>query len=139
MLITNTKSQLRKSTANRVVLIVAAILVFVLDQFCKANITPTVLNTNAGFGIFIPGILAFSIIFSTLALLAVKQNRFLILPLLIVASSNLLDRIRLGAIVDYIQFLGVWFNLADVFVVIMLGWILILELRQSEHKDREQG
>jgi len=46
------------------------------------------------------------------------------------AISDLIDRIRLGGVVDYID-LNIWpsFNLADCFIVIGVVWFAILTLR----------
>ena len=50
------------------------------------------------------------------------------------ALGNLLDRLRLGAVIDYID-LAVWpvFNLADVAVTLGAGLLVLILLRPERH------
>lgn len=57
-----------------------------------------------------------------------KQKRFLLPSVLLLAgtTSNMLDKIRFGFIIDYIDFFGVFvFNIAD--LAIALGTIIVLD------------
>ncbi len=55
------------------------------------------------------------------------------------ALGNLVDRLRLGMVVDFLDFL-VWpvFNLADSFLVIGLSLLLIGYLKESQQARSEQ-
>ncbi len=135
--------------------LIAAILL--VDQFCKFlilkyiglnttcviikgafSITP-ILNAGGGFGIFPNQTLLFisisilTIIFIIYTLLSRKLKGkifvYSISMILAGALGNLVDRLRLGAVIDFIDF-KVWpvFNIADACItvgVVMLVWQLI--------------
>ena len=103
-----------------------------LDQISKYFSNNSICNQNIAWNIPVyPGIFYFvwiaiiaGLIYSFLKSKSYYKKIFLIL-IFSGAISNILDRIRLGCVVDYID-LKFWpvFNLADVYIVI--GAILIL-------------
>ena len=54
---------------------------------------------------------------------------------LVVAMSNLLDRILWGQVVDYLQIAGVWFNLADVTIDVGMTWVAILLVKNKKWQN----
>ena len=117
-----------------------AALVF-LDQFAKYIFSTSICNKNIAWSIPIaPAIFYFVwiIIITVLIYLLTKtksyyQKIFLIL-ILSGAISNIIDRLRLGCVVDFID-LKIWpvFNLADVYIAIgvILFLFSILKSRQT--------
>jgi len=104
------------------------------------SITP-VLNTGGGFSIlpnqtqFFIAITILAIAFLTYLLFKSKEKTFSYAIAMILAGAigNLIDRIRLGAVVDFIDF-HVWpvFNIADSFITIgtaLLVWRLLKQKR----------
>lgn len=140
--------------------LIAAILFF--DQFSKFlilkyltltksydivkgifSITPT-FNTGGGFGI-LPNQTIIFIITSTITIIfiayllisrKIKEKVFIYSISLILAGAlgNLIDRIRFGAVIDFLDF-KIWpvFNIADTSIstgVILLAWIALFKPRR---------
>lgn len=145
--------------------IIAAILIGI-DQFVKYYISthylsyisypiiPNVLdltyikNAGAAFGILqnyqllfiITTIVAVSVMIFYF-IISPKENRLLRIALILIISGgigNLIDRIRLGYVTDFIDF-KIWavFNLADSFVFI--GCVLLVYYILFLYKDRGEG
>jgi signal peptidase II len=106
----------------------------VLDQFAKYTFSVSICNQNIAWNIPIaPAIFYFVwiviiviLIYAFLNAKIIGQKYFLIL-IFSGAFSNIIDRVRLGCVVDYIdlKFFPV-FNLADAYIT--LGAILLLAL-----------
>lgn len=111
-----------------------------------------VTNTGAAFGIFPAGSAFFTIMALIVSLAIIYYNftlpagsRMLRLALglqLGGAIGNLLDRLRLGYVTDFLDF-GPWpvFNLADTSIVagvMLLGWLMFQEQRQEIEKARQR-
>jgi len=67
----------------------------------------------------------------------IKKNFLVVLALVLVvcgAISNLVDRIRLGYVVDILHFIptGSMFNLADIAIVVGIGMLVWREIRKSK-------
>lgn len=135
----------------------AGLVFFVCDRIIKYLLVITILspsgkgifnymqNTGISFGLklfqgknFIT-ILFILIIVLILSYLVVNSMIHKIIPralalwiILLGASSNLLDRLRHGAVIDYIDF-KIWpvFNIADIMIVAGVG-LLILEILKRE-------
>lgn len=137
--------------------LIATILFF--DQLCKflilryiglnatfdiikgvLSLTP-ILNTGGGFGILPNQTFLFvtvsllTIIFITYLLLKqkIKERIFLYSLSMVLAGAlgNLIDRLRLGAVIDFIDF-KIWpvFNIADSFItiaVVLLAWSILFK------------
>lgn len=117
---------------------------FVIKNFLKINH-----YQNQGLALSLPAIsyliypliiLIILIIFYFL-ILALKKKDYLILwaTSLVFAGavSNLIDRIRFGSVVDYVNFVG-WFpvfNIADVMIVVGVGLIIIKSLGKNHLTD----
>ena len=129
-----------------------ALLLVVLDRLCKLVVAGNMVlgqsiplisgvlhityikNTGAAFGI-LPGQQWFLIIVSTLVVVALlvfahKLGRSLLVQLSLAlmiggATGNLLDRLFLGWVIDFIDF-RIWpvFNLADIALVMGVGLLL---------------
>ena len=56
------------------------------------------------------------------------------------AIGNIIDRIALGAVVDFIDF-GFWpvFNLADLAIVVGVGMAMVVVVRESWRRDAEEA
>lgn len=112
--------------------ILAGFVVIILDQVLKLSTETYTLNTGAFLGLKLPLVLLVIIHLSIVAggclLFWTRQNRFghWHLLLLIASLSNLIDRVRLGAVVDYIKFTSIWFNLSDAIITVVLV-VLILK------------
>lgn len=135
----------RKAIANYL-----AIIILVSDQLTKYIISHTVplgktipiiknifhltyiLNRGAAFGIFkdqihfliLTAILAIMLILINLRYKSTQGSRIALYLILSGAVSNLIDRLRLGAVIDFLDF-RIWpvFNLAD--TAITIGAILL--------------
>jgi len=112
-----------------------------LDQFAKYISNNSICNQNIAWNIPVyPGIFYFvwiaiitGLIYSFLKSKNYYQKIFLIL-IFSGAISNVIDRLRFGCVVDYIDF-KIWpvFNLADVYITV--GAILLLFVIASEAKQ----
>lgn len=118
--------------------------IFVLGSNIKLE---TVLNQNIAFGFALPKVLVFVLILVALVLInyllmqARRQKQHLDSILLSIifyaAVSNLIDRIFLGGVVDYLSitiynFTWPTFNLADCLIVVAC---IIFALNQFKNKD----
>lgn len=108
------------------------------------SITPT-FNTGGGFGILPNQTIIFivtsiiTIIFIAYLLISrkIKEKVFIYSISLILAGAlgNLIDRIRFGAVVDFLDF-KIWpvFNIADTSIsigVVLLAWIALFKPKRS--------
>ncbi len=150
---------MRMRTYSQVLMYIGVTGIFFLDRFCKVaasffyhdkQLIPDVLifspqqNEGIAWGIPITGLFVLLIIALVLASVLValtkayvRRDQFLILALLLIsvgAFSNLLDRIRFGAVVDYLRFpLLPTANIADLAItagVVMLAFRLIVHPRR---------
>lgn len=111
-----------------------------------------VTNTGAAFGLFPGGSLFFTVIATIVGVFIIYYNyqlpagqRLLRIALglqLGGALGNLIDRLRLGHVTDFLDF-GPWpvFNLADTSIVagvILLGFLMLQEQREMREEDRRQ-
>jgi len=105
----------------RVTAVFLGVAIATLDIYLKSHITPTILNTGSFLGLAIPNallliahvaILGFG---GWLILYKIKREFWQLWTIVVLVSSlsNLSDRIRFGAVIDYISLAGIWFNLAD--------------------------
>jgi signal peptidase II len=119
---------------------------FTEGVFLNDNIDlKTYLNPGIAFGLPLPNILSILLVIIILTGLiyflrrAIKQRRlYLYLPLSLIiigSASNLIDRLRFGAVVDFISFYF-WpaFNLADCYIV---GGILLFLLNYKRYFSTE--
>lgn len=109
----------------------SAVLVLVVDRILKTSIELKVVNPGVALGLSVYEIFivaSFVVISAIWIYLLIKQKQktlAYLLGLVVFASfSNLLDRMFLGGVVDYIQVARLWFNLAD--AVIVFGGVAIL-------------
>lgn len=108
-------------------------------------------NTGAAFGLFPTGSLLFAVVAVVVGLVILVYNFQLPAGNLLLrlalglqlggALGNLLDRLRLGHVTDFLDF-GPWpvFNLADTAVVagvVLLGLLMLLEERESLQHRRQ--
>lgn len=103
------------------------ILTVFIDQLFKHNLNSVIFNTGASFGILKGYAILLTIISIAIIALLVylsyktKDNLLLWSYALIIggAASNLLDRVMLGFVIDYIPFpFFPTFNLADVMITV---------------------
>lgn len=117
-----------------------------LEQFFRFTHTT---NTGVAFGLFQNGNLIFALFATAISVGIIYFNQKLELgnPLLRVALGlqlggaigNLLDRLRLGSVTDFLDF-GPWpvFNVADTAVVagvIVMGFVLLQEERKAKAEE----
>jgi signal peptidase II len=124
---------------------ISSIILTLLDQLSKYIIRYSggfyICNSGISFGIKIPAPLIFLLIgifLSVFTFLFIKKRIHHSFGLALIiggAVSNLIDRLYLGCVIDFID-LKVWpiFNLADTFI--FLGFVLLL--LQNVKKDRPQ-
>jgi len=114
------------------------VLIFI-DQISKYLLSNSICNQNIAWSIPIaPAIfyLAWIIIVSALILFFLKTKkatlRFFLIFIFAGALSNLIDRIHLGCVVDYID-LKFWpvFNLADIYITIGVIFFLFSTLKSK--------
>ena len=135
-------------------LIIFANLLIILDQLTKYfartklqtslpliknifHLTPTT-NTGIVFGLFQNANLFF--IFTTIIIITLmfyffkyfKEQKITFTFIIAGAFSNLIDRIFLGHVFDFIDF-RIWpiFNLADAFISISIIYLIIINLKKS--------
>lgn len=107
-------------------------------------------NTGVAFSIPIPQTILYFIVITILILLVsisvkyFKQKKYFLhfLTLLLIAGavSNLIDRIKFGYVIDYIDF-KFWpvFNLADVMIVVGVGlWIWKISRQEKRPSNIER-
>lgn len=127
---------------NKKILLVLMIawVVLLFDQFLKLTVFPQSINPGVALGIEISNIFFFisHIIVLVFLLFVVLRStdlklRSLILFIIIVSLSNLIDRAYLGGVIDYLQFLGIWFNFADMMILIgILYYSVSLSWRKKQ-------
>jgi len=111
------------------------ILVVVIDQFLKLIHLEKSLNSGGLFGFEQDNLLWVLVHIGVIVLLAFyliprlyTKYRLPAIFTIIVSLSNLSDRILIGGVVDYFQLLGIWFNLADVFIVVTPLILILWEI-----------
>jgi len=111
--------------------LLSAVLMLGVDRVLKTSIDLKIINYGAALGLSVYEIFivaSFVVISAIWLYLLIKHQQSTLaylLGLVVFASfSNLLDRMYLGGVVDYIQLGELWFNLAD--GVIVFGSIAIL-------------
>ncbi|MCA9379521.1 signal peptidase II [Candidatus Dojkabacteria bacterium] len=114
----------------------------VLDQLLKHSLPSVQLNKGGVLGLALPGwvLIILHLTITCLVCLWVYVHRFalvarLLTLVLVVAMSNLLDRILWGQVVDYLQIAGVWFNLADVTIDVGMTWVAILLVKNKKWQN----
>lgn len=116
------------------------ILFVASDQILKllaSKFFHPVFNTGIAFGIGenIP-IISIIIVYLLLALLVIKSKSGLGEVLLFAGGAgNILDRLIYGKIVDWISLGSLWFNLADVYIAIGVGCILLEMIKEKRKKS----
>jgi len=122
------------------------LLFILLDQVSKYLIRQSdgfyICNKGIAFGINIPEIIFWSIwiiIFGFIIYYLFKNKSEIYFLSFIVAGaiSNLIDRLYLGCVIDFIDF-KIWpvFNLADSFIVIGAIMIIVKSLKSRNKIDR---
>lgn len=122
-----------------------AFILFLADQILKYIIRHSggfyICNTGISFGIKIPFFLILFIIIAGLVFWkpewlrkTFQKEPFYATLLLLGAFSNILDRLTLGCVIDFID-IGFWpvFNLADIFISVGGIMILIKNLREDKN------
>lgn len=118
-------------TRSKFVLILVLICIDQFFKYLSINIFETfVLNNGISFGLLANN--EISLLLALIALLGITwillKSHLNIFYWLILGGgiSNLIDRLFVGAVVDYINFFNlIWFNLADVFINIGIICVLI--------------
>lgn len=117
--------------------VLLSVFIVVIDQILKLSVNPQVLNSGFFLGTQLPsGVLAIvhvSIVVGGVYFVFREKPEFgeWYLLLLLVSLSNLVDRLRLGAVVDYLNFMGIWFNLSDAIISLVLIIIVLRLVKDS--------
>lgn len=86
-----------------------------------------ILNSGVAFGINIYSeALISAILIVLIIILGIKQAgevRYLLFSLAVLGLSNLIVRVWHGVVCDYIFLLGIYFNLADAFIVLVSAYL----------------
>lgn len=133
--------------------ILMAVIIFIFDRILKSafyieknNLTNYTKNLGIAFGIYLPKVFLLIMIFVTLIVLIGllisnwRQKKYFIfsayLLIMLGASSNLIDRLQYGFVIDYID-LKIWpiFNLADLSIFIGVLLALYQFYQQSKLKS----
>ena len=92
-----------------------------------------ILNTGVAFGVNIYWeVLISAILIIFLVVLGVerqKNDKYLIFSLCALGLSNLIIRVVYDGVCDYISLLGLFFNLADIFIVFISIYIFFLLIK----------
>ena len=92
-----------------------------------------ILNTGVAFGINMGlEVLISTILIIFLVIFGIKRNgkdRYLLFSLSILGLSNLIIRVIYDGVCDYISLFGLFFNLADVFIVLVCIYIFYLLIK----------
>lgn len=113
------------------------LLVLVADQFLKTGIQhyyPNFVVINPGIAFSLGSVWLILIGIGLLIWLAVQyQWRPRIVWLAIIAAfcSNLIDRLRIGGVIDYLRLYGLHFNLADIIIVGLTCYLLMTTKKTS--------
>ena len=104
------------------------ILLIALDQLTKIlaiQLIPAEINSGSFLGFYIGKFPLSSLIIASLALIIlladlIRKKRIGIGEILILSGGvgNLIDRIFRPGVVDWINFYGLWFNLADIYITL---------------------
>lgn len=112
-----------------------------LDQFSKgiaARISAVSHNSGIAFGLA-PGLPTAGLIFliAWLAFDSFRHRQLKVSEVIFLAGgiSNVLDRIWRGKVIDWMRISSLWFNLADVYIVLGMTLIIgeIIFIRTLEH------
>lgn len=124
---------------------------FIIDQLVKHNVKNPVLNEGAAFGILQGQKWLFLIVtlvvvfFIWKELKKTKEEDFLqsmsFVFIISGALSNFVDRLLLGHVIDYINFLGIpTFNIADLCINFGIILLIVNEVKQSrKNKNASNG
>lgn len=115
------------------------ILLVASDQILKLLAVkffhPT-LNSGVAFGIgenipVLATIIVYLILFISMYKSGFKYGEMLLLS---GGAGNILDRLMYWKIVDWIKFGSLWFNLADVYITIGIGWMILEVIKEKRRK-----
>lgn len=134
---------------NRSIAIVVGfgLVIVMVDLLMKSTLTAGVVNPNLGLGVDLGSTLASliaHICILVLALVAAARSeqlqRSMLIFLVVVSLSNLYDRIVFTSVRDYLNLLGIWFNLADLAIVsgflTYLSCLIYSEYKAYHHRNR---
>lgn len=113
---------------NQALILVGAFF-FLIDRIAKQYVLPNILNPGVAFGLEIDPRLHILIWIGVVAGLVYWwcRGEWLLFPAILAAISNLIDRVQLGAVIDYLQLFGLWMNLSDIVITTTIA-LLILKL-----------
>ena len=120
---------MRKRPQRQILKVIAFLsLLVILDQLTKPaaqSLFQTQVNTGSFLGFYIGKFPLSSLIIASLALIIfladlIRKKRIGIGEILILSGGvgNLIDRIFRFGVVDWINFYGLWFNLADIYITL---------------------
>lgn len=115
-------------------------LVLALTDLLLKLVFVSTLNAGGVWGIPVANsiltLLHLGVIVFSIAYLFTRQvrgwNYRLIVVAITVSLSNLYDRLEFGGVRDYANLLGVWFNLADLVITIVIVAVIILWFKESK-------
>jgi lipoprotein signal peptidase len=117
-----------------------AIVISTVDLFGK-HFLPAIYNPGISFGwgsqiahANLIWVVAYLVFFAMVFLPQLRSYRNQILILLILGSSNLIDRLTFGAVRDYLNLLGISFNLTDVAINLYVIIIVLIEIFGKRNK-----
>lgn len=127
-----------------------AILILLVDQLTKSNAINAVSNQGIALGLLSSSMVLSAgldlVVLITLSVINVflvkgKQIKLLTWMVVIISLSNLIDRLRIGYVVDYFHFGSIAFNLADIGIcvlVLLILWQLYIknDSRSTHRKSR---
>ena len=120
---------MRKRPQRQILKVIAFLsLLVILDQLTKLaaeSFLQTQINTGSALGIYIGKFPLFSIVAASLALVIllsdlIRKRQIGTAETLILSGglSNIIDRGVKYGVVDWINFFGLWFNLADIYITL---------------------
>jgi lipoprotein signal peptidase len=115
--------------------IALGIVVFIIDLLAKSSVY-TVLNPGVSFGIGanLPNFvwLLIYLLITIMGIYLVRRGQVsgrILLILILLSSSNILDRLIWGGVRDYIVSFGLYFNLTDIAINVFVIWVIITTIR----------
>lgn len=114
------------------------LVIALLDLYLKSSLPVGQTNTGVFLGIDINSQLIlvlhlFLVIAGSIWVLSgrLSSDKLVVFVMLVASVSNLVERLIVGHVTDYLELAGVWFNLADLTVSIGIVILLFLSIKQE--------
>ncbi len=120
-----------------VLIFVAGVFAVFLDQILKLENVSSVQNSGVAFGLKLGNVswLIQLVVMIVMVMVILRLGdlflRSGLILILIISTSNLYDRLALGYVIDYWQLAGIWLNLSDMLISLVVAIMLLNYLKLS--------